>query len=164
MSDNPYAAPQSDVERSTSAGELASRGKRLLAVIVDAIIVSVITVPLYFVFGIWSSLANGSFVTLLIAGLLSFGVWVAINYVPLEKTGQTIGKKLLGIQIVGVDSRQILPALDIILKRMLPITIAANIPFIGRIAGLVDALMIFRADRRCGHDLIAGTIVVDYAG
>jgi uncharacterized RDD family membrane protein YckC len=31
---------------------------------------------------------------------------------------------------------------------------------IGPVLALVDVLLIFRNDRRCGHDLIAGTRVV----
>ena len=34
------------------------------------------------------------------------------------------------------------------------------IPYIGKFAGFVDILMIFRGDKRCAHDLAAGTQVV----
>ena len=34
------------------------------------------------------------------------------------------------------------------------------LPFIGGIYGLVDALLIFRASRKCLHDNMADTIVV----
>lgn len=42
---------------------------------------------------------------------------------------------------------------------MVPAVISA-IPLAGAAFGLVDILFIFRADRRCIHDLIAGTHVV----
>ena len=166
MTDNPYAAPQSDVERPTSSGELASRWKRLVAVILDALIVGIITIPVYMVLGVWSSMYQGTMGIggMILSGLFGIGVWVAINYMPLQKSGQTIGKKALGVQIVDVNTRQIIPAMDVILKRMLPITVVSNIPFLGGLIGLVDSLMIFRNDRRCGHDMIAGTVVVEYAG
>ncbi len=35
------------------------------------------------------------------------------------------------------------------------------VPYVGGIYGLIDSLFIFREDRRCVHDLIAGTKVVD---
>jgi uncharacterized RDD family membrane protein YckC len=38
--------------------------------------------------------------------------------------------------------------------------IIGAIPYLGGIYGLVDALFIFRDDRRCVHDHIAGTRVV----
>ena len=44
--------------------------------------------------------------------------------------------------------------------RYMPWHLGSNLPFIGWLLGLVNILMIFRADRRCGHDLIAGTQVV----
>ena len=33
-------------------------------------------------------------------------------------------------------------------------------PYVGDVIGLVNALLIFAAAQRCGHDLIAGTKVV----
>ena len=44
--------------------------------------------------------------------------------------------------------------------RYFPVQLVGNIPFIGPLLGIVNVLLIFRADRRCGHDLIAGTRVV----
>jgi uncharacterized RDD family membrane protein YckC len=38
--------------------------------------------------------------------------------------------------------------------------LATMIPFLGMFFGLADALLIFRRNRRCIHDLIAGTTVV----
>lgn len=37
------------------------------------------------------------------------------------------------------------------------------IPCIGSIYALVDIVFIFREDRRCLHDLLASTVVVDIA-
>jgi uncharacterized RDD family membrane protein YckC len=34
------------------------------------------------------------------------------------------------------------------------------LPFVGPLLSIVNVLLIFRDDRRCGHDLIAGTRVV----
>ncbi|MEA2700447.1 MAG: hypothetical protein QOI66_4718, partial [Myxococcales bacterium] len=38
--------------------------------------------------------------------------------------------------------------------------IISAIPYLGGLYALVDALFIFRDDRRCIHDLIAGTRVI----
>ncbi len=40
-------------------------------------------------------------------------------------------------------------------------TLISQVPFIGGIFGLVNALFIFGAERRCLHDRLAGTRVVD---
>ena len=48
----------------------------------------------------------------------------------------------------------------IVLLRMVPMSIVAYIPFVGGLLNLVDILFIFGRDRRCIHDLIADTIVV----
>ena len=74
-------------------------------------------------------------------------------------TGQTWGKKLLSLKIVDLQGNK--PSLaDLLLKRYLPTHAIANLPCLGLIYVLVDSLMIFRADQRCVHDLIAGTRVV----
>ena len=45
--------------------------------------------------------------------------------------------------------------------RYLPLMVVSVIPIpLIQIAGLIDALFIFRADRRCVHDLMAGTRVI----
>jgi uncharacterized RDD family membrane protein YckC len=44
--------------------------------------------------------------------------------------------------------------------RYLPVQLITNVPLAGPVLNLVNVLMIFRGDRRCGHDLIAGTRVV----
>jgi hypothetical protein len=47
----------------------------------------------------------------------------------------------------------------LLLKRYLPVQVVGSIPVLGMFASLVDVLFIFRDDRRCVHDLIAGTQV-----
>ena len=48
----------------------------------------------------------------------------------------------------------------VIFLRWLPVVLLGMIPFVGRVVGLVDALLIFRTERRCLHDNIADTIVI----
>jgi len=45
--------------------------------------------------------------------------------------------------------------------RYVPVWLASSIPFIGGFLALIDILFIFREDRRCVHDMIAGTVVVE---
>lgn len=42
----------------------------------------------------------------------------------------------------------------------LPVYAIGSIPFLAALPSLIDVLFIFRKDRRCVHDLIAGTQVM----
>ncbi len=48
--------------------------------------------------------------------------------------------------------------------RYLPLSIAVLIPYVGMIFVFIDPLFIFREERRCIHDFIAGTKVVNFNG
>ena len=67
----------------------------------------------------------------------------------------TFGDLALAMGLMAICSLNTSPRL-----RYLPVQLAGAIPLVGPIIGLVNILMIFRGDRRCGHDLIAGTRVV----
>ncbi len=164
---NPYEAPRSHLGDAPSAdGNLADRGVRLGAAIIDTVILLAITLPLMWFGGYLELVMQGAargtqvpFGTTLMWSAIGFALFILIQGMPLAKRGQTIGKKLLGIRIVHLDGSQ--PTLVTLLtKRYLPIQLTNLIPFVGGLIGLVNVLLIFRADRRCGHDLIAGTQVV----
>ena len=92
-------------------------------------------------------------------GLLGFLGFVLLHGYYLKIGGQTIGKKIVGIRIADLDNN--IPTLAKILGlRYLPIQVVALIPIVGVLCTLADVLFIFRQDRRCIHDLIAGTRVV----
>jgi uncharacterized RDD family membrane protein YckC len=166
--DNPYGTPSSDLLDMDFGGpgkerfDLAGRLTRLTAGMVDGIIGLVVAIPLLSLLGIWSYLSNRQtppFGLMIIASAVGFLGFVLIHGYLLKKKGQTIGKMILGIRIV--DSRGEVPDFFMLLaKRYLPISLAALIPGIGSYVSLVDCLFIFRSDRRCIHDLIAGTRVV----
>jgi uncharacterized RDD family membrane protein YckC len=74
--------------------------------------------------------------------------------------GQTVGKRLLGIRIVRVqDDANPGFAHTVLLRSVIPMVLRA-IPVFGLGFWLVDVGCIFRTDKRCLHDLIAGTKVV----
>lgn len=162
---NPYRSPDAVVAE-VSDNDLAERGTRLGAAIVDGLILIALLLPMMFLGGYFSTAMtaaqNGQqvgFGTTLLWALIGFIVFVAVQYVPLNANGQTWGKKFLGIKIVDLAGAK--PTIGSLLsKRYLPWHAGVNIPFIGPLLGLVNVLMIFRSDRRCGHDLIAGTKVV----
>lgn len=98
--------------------------------------------------------------------LLSIGgsILLFIQCWLLATRGQTLGKKLVGIRIVtvadnanpgfgkAVGRREIVPGLIGFILNF--------VPPLGFVFFVVDSCFIFRADRRCIHDLIAGTKVV----
>jgi len=159
--ENPFAPPESDVTVDQS-GELASRGVRLGGAIIDGLIAMLVMLPATFAFGYWDRVMLGgqSGADLVLFGALGFVVFVAVQGYLLANHGQTIGKRILGTRIVSVEDGSILPFWKVITHRYLPVQVLSMIPGIGAIFGLTDSLMIFREDRRCIHDLIAGTKVI----
>jgi len=165
---NPYSTPESELEKKNadttfdSDFELAGRGERLVAVIVDTIVRLGIFFAIAIPTGIWDSLMNGKepeSATLIMIFVVGFVAFFAINAYLLNHYGQTIGKRLLGIRIANLNGDKT-GLWKIIFARYLPIEVLAQIPIAGGFIGLVDALMIFGSERRCMHDQIAGTIVV----
>jgi len=166
MSDNPYAPPSAELEVPVAEGEvqLASLGKRLGAAIIDTIILIAIQFPLLMISGYWNEAMEGRMDMgyMIFAGLSGIIVYLLINGYLLAKRGQSVGKMLLKTQIVSVQDGRILPLPRLVGLRLLPVWVVSMIPLVGNILPLIDVLFIFRKDRRCVHDLIAGTRVVDY--
>lgn len=171
METNPYAAPEASVDdvRAWDAQGLeerkASRGKRLGAALIDGLVTVVWLLPLIWAATMVDDVRRGLKPSAPMAGLallglaLLIGVFV-VNCLMLHRSGQTIGKRVLDIAIVRSDgSRMSLPRYIFI--RVLPVGLLGAIPYVGRLVSLVDPLLIFGKDRRCLHDLIADTIVVD---
>jgi len=161
---NPYNAPASPVADVDHPGEqqLADRGMRLVAAIIDTIIMLAVLVPLMFVGGYVSTIMSGQkpgFGTQAMWAGIGFLVFLVIQGYPLNATGQTWGKKLLKLRIVDLEGRK--PEFSrLVSLRYLTTQVIALIPFLGTLYGLVNVLFIFGEDRRCLHDKIAGTRVV----
>lgn len=169
MPQDPYRTPDADVASLSVAGlDPADRALRLVAALIDGVIAMVLIVPLMFMGGFWEAAfeagRSGGFGlmplgTTVMWAVIGFVLFVLIQGYPLQMTGQTWGKKLLSLKIVDLQGNK--PSLaDLLLKRYLPTHVIGQVPCVGLIYVLVDSLMIFRADQRCLHDLIAGTRVV----
>lgn len=144
--------------------KLASRGKRLGGSLLDALISIVIIIPIMFATGIIDQITAGQAISIrqtIFLFILGLAVFLIIHGYLLSKYGQTVGKKIVGTRIVGQDHGQVLPLGNIFFMRVLPLSLVGQIPIIGSLFGLADTLFIFRDDKRCIHDLIAGTVVVD---
>lgn len=176
---NPFAPPASDIESAGAApaaepGGLASRGRRFWGAMVDGIITGITMAPAYAgvsfaALGAARQTDSSPFLLFkmagtlgVVAGALMFGFFV-LNWYLLAKRGQTVGKIVARTRVVMLDGSRA-PFGRVVALRAWPIQLIGYVPVIGRVIGpvlaLVDVLFIFRADRRCLHDLIAGTKVV----
>jgi uncharacterized RDD family membrane protein YckC len=170
MSDiDPYETPPSTLDDTPQSmppdlgqSHLASRGTRLGDAIIDGVLSLIVTLPFMIATGYFAKVAVGEtpIGQMILLQILAFGVYLAMHGYLLSKYGQSIGKKLVGIKIVDYETDALLPLSRIASKRLAPVWVATLVPIIGNILVLVDSLCIFRNDRRCIHDLIAGTKVV----
>jgi uncharacterized RDD family membrane protein YckC len=159
---NPYASPTAVVDDVTSELRLGGRGERLGAAFIDGLILLLVLVPLMFVGGYFSGIMQGQqpgFGTQLLWSLLSFALFIAIQGYPLAQTGQTWGKKLLKLKIVDMAGAKP-DFVRLAGMRYGSTQLISLVPLLGGLYVIVDVLFIFRDDRRCIHDLIAGTQVV----
>ena len=161
MEHNPYQAPAAVVADNGADAELAGRGTRFGAAFIDGLLMIAVVLPLMYVGGYFEAAASGNIGLglMLLWALIGLAVFALVQGYPLHQSGQTWGKRLLGIRIVDLAGQK--PGLGTLLgKRYLPVQVVSSIPLLGGVLSLVNVLLIFRDDRRCGHDLIAGTRVV----
>jgi uncharacterized RDD family membrane protein YckC len=166
---NPYQTPQSALNEFQYSGggddEPADRGIRLVASLIDAAIMFAVMVPIMLVGGYIDQViqayqtGESTLGLQFMWGLIGIIVSFLIQAYPLNATGQTWGKKVMRIKIVDMDGLQ--PSLaELQGKRYGFAQGIGLIPCLGAVVQLVDVLMIFRDDRRCLHDHVAGTKVV----
>jgi uncharacterized RDD family membrane protein YckC len=170
---NPYSPPSAEVRDIPAEGvtELAGRGARLGATVLDGLIGCLLIYVPFFIYVGASGLpglsgADGQFdpaVFLQSGVLLSLlpgtVIYAAITIWLVARNGQTMGKKLLGIKVVRSNGAKAGLGRIFWLRNMVMVLISL-IPIAGGIASLVDVLLIFRESRKCLHDQIADTIVV----
>ncbi len=92
--------------------------------------------------------------------LAEFALFALLQGFLLQRYGQTIGKRLLGLAIVTLDGQK--PEFtSLLINRYLSQMAMGVIPGLGMWLRLLDICMIFRNDRRCLHDHLARTRVID---
>jgi uncharacterized RDD family membrane protein YckC len=150
----------------------ASRGRRLGAACIDWLLIGIPGVPLF-----WSSwnLLDGTsrplenpfidlspLVTFIdkaaifaVLALLALAIVQAI----LATRGSSIGKRILGLYVVTEPGRNSRLGFGrgVILRILVPNVVTSAT---GGLFFLIDQAFIFRDDRRCIHDHIAGTVVL----
>lgn len=146
--------------------EAASRWLRLGAYLLDSIIGFVFVSPGFMILvmaGFFSTPDNPN-PALLLAGFGAAGLGLlfllGVQIYFLTTRGQTLGKMMLGIKIVNFDDEQNPGFVKAFLLRLFVNGLIGAVPFLGLAYTLADILFIFRDDRRCIHDLLAGTKVV----
>jgi uncharacterized RDD family membrane protein YckC len=174
--ENPYAPPKSDVNAETRApaieGQLAERGTRFFSQMVDGLFFFVALIPVLIVgaqngvfrgggpsvlFRAFTSGTSGAVSGVAWPGLMLFQAYLVTT------RGQSIAKRWFRIRIVKLDGSPVNFVSGVLLRNWL-LVILQQIPGINMFVGLLDALFIFRQDRRCIHDLIAGTKVINLPG
>jgi len=156
---NPYAPPRaavSDAEVETEELELASRGLRLGAYLLDYVITNVaIYVPA--LIGAAISPPRPDSISPVAIALMCVGwlAWIVVTIVLVARNGQTIGKKLLDIKVVRSDGSKASLGRIFWLRNFVP-----GLLIITLIFPLIDNLFIFNETKQCLHDKIADTIVV----
>ncbi len=144
---------------------LAERGDRFVANLVDSAVIFLPPFVSAFVGGILEGTfdhkyghgSGGMFpgILMLLGGLMSLGVMGYQLYL-VSNTGQTLGKRMRSIRVVRTDGSPASLGRILLLRNVVP-------GILGSLCGLVnlvDALLIFGEERRCLHDLLADTKVV----
>ncbi len=75
--------------------------------------------------------------------------------------GQTLGKMALGVRIVRRTDGSNPGFWRTVLVRNVVPSLIGLLPFFGPLFSLIDLLSIFGEERRCLHDYLAGTRVVE---
>ena len=133
---------------------LASRSKRLVAKIIDFVLLFIaIVIPALTVQFI---LGDGESILAALIGLLFYSIY---QYYLLSTTSQTLGKKYMNIKIIKKDGSSGGFFTNVVLRDWI-IGIIGLLPVIGLLVKTVDILFVFRNDRRCIHDMIANTMVI----
>jgi uncharacterized RDD family membrane protein YckC len=169
---DPFAPPASNLDPRLGAGgesSLASRGARFGGAFLDGLI----AVPFIIIGVVVAGKMGGGMATLAKPSpfntLIFFLCGLPLNlfqwYLVVTK-GQTLGKRIVKTKILKIDGSNVDFVSGVVLRYWVVMTLSLvcnliNLAAVGGLFGLVDALFVFRSDRRTVHDLIAGTKVVN---
>ena len=165
---NPYSAPAANLESPVFAPvatdlQVAGPGTRLAAVLLDGLLFAPLAIVVA-LSGITARASSGTGRDPIYAGAMALiGLYVLLlagyQIYLLSTRGQTLGKRWMKVRIVKLDGSA--PGfVHAVLLRSVVSGLPRVIPVVGSIFSLIDALFIFRQDRRCIHDMIASTRVV----
>jgi uncharacterized RDD family membrane protein YckC len=105
----------------------------------------------------WAAVADWLGIVVAALGFLAvFG----FNVHLLASSGQSIGKRFIGTRIVTKEGGRVPVALTLLLRTFAPMAVGF-IPFAGNVFGILDGAWVLGPQRRCLHDLMANTLVVE---
>jgi uncharacterized RDD family membrane protein YckC len=164
---NPYTAPDYSGGSGAHPDETAPNatlGQRFFGALIDGFVILVGVIP-------------GVILGMLVVGMddeqlaqavgqlggavgalfVSIGQWYFI-----ATQGQSAGKMAMGTRIVRMDGSPVDFVTGVVMRSWVIgfATGIANLFCMGWLVSIVDAVMIFGPETRCGHDLIAGTKVI----
>lgn len=132
--------------------EPVRRSVRLLAFVIDQ---TLWTVPFMTV-----SLRFKNTPMLILVGIYSLAL-LLVQFWFLARDGQTLGKKFLKMRIVGVNTGENRGFVWNVLVRSVCNALISAVPGLGLAYWFIDSLFIFSEQKRCLHDHMSATIVVD---
>jgi len=144
---------------------LANRGKRLLARIIDALIIGIpVGVVLGLVLGSYHTNATNTGPTYTQEGIYTI-VYLIYEGAMLSRTGQTVGKKLMKIRVAMLANGDV-PRGGMGWFRAAVYQVPLLVPCIGFIFWLVNVLFCTwdKPYQQCLHDKAVRTVVVEAEG
>jgi uncharacterized RDD family membrane protein YckC len=142
--------------RAGHAQTSASRASRLGALVIDGILGIVALLPLIMSVTLFEPRSRGAESTFFLSffGVIALGIY---QMVLLSREGQSLGKKAMKIRIVRFDDGDNPGFVEAVGLRLLVNGLIWMVPGYA----LLDIMYIFSTERRCLHDRIAGTKVVE---
>ncbi len=154
----------------------ARRRQRLLAKLIDWCLFMVPLVPLYVLgalalmilthgsgqltaTGWWTTQNQQTLHQLTQTGIVFWLALLPVNLLLFYRRGQTIGKWLMNIRIIRKDGARC-SLTRFVFLRVIFVWVLECLPLAGLLLYIADPFFIFREDRRCLHDRIANTRVV----
>lgn len=155
---NPYGDAHGGVDPLAGMPPLASRGKRLVARIFDALLVGI---PVFLIVGIFVGFSIDDTGGQLIQSLLYTLVYFAYEGYMLTTRGQTFGKMAMRVRVAMLDSGA-LPSGSPGWVRAAVYSLPGLVPCLGSLFWLVNVLFCTwdKPYHQCLHDKVGKTVVV----
>ena len=154
------AAPVVDMKTATQA----TITKRLVASLIDGLLRGCLLLPLLDYAGILEQIQKQprdiTLVQLFFMFMATQAIHLLLNAHLLSQYGQTIGKRFMRLRVVEATGHACTLSHLFFVRWMMP-QVVMNVPFVSVGFLFADLAFIFRADRRCLHDHLASTVVID---
>jgi len=165
--ENPYAAPKARVRQPRHADAdrpLATRLSRLFAILIDSLLLVALVLPVLLLMPVDITADgeidfSGGFPQGLAVSYALMGVYSLLQLVLLWTRSQTVGKIVMRIRIDEHHRAGRAGPIKTVLIRGFVVGLISSLPIVGIFFILLNPLFIFGRDKRCLHDLLAGTVV-----